>query len=382
MSVLYEFAVLGSATNAQVEALRLCLEQYIEPFGLKFGDEISWIVRPESFHPEQLTASVVVFFGGENAPKANVEELMRKAISIIPVVSKNTKVQAEIPEALHLLNCLELGLGEMQPVALAMLECVGLLPRQRRVFLSYRRDESTQVALQLFEALSAKLFHVFLDTHRIAVAEDFQEAIWHNLCDTDVLVMLDTPTYFESRWTSAELGRALAKGIPVLRIGWPDIKASRRTETAKHIELTQEQITSDASKLADEVTERICSAVESLRVESHAVRNANLVSKLRSSVAQIGGETIGSGVHKSVLIRLPNETIVAVYPTVGIPTSITLHAASANLPDQIVAVLYDHIGMNKSWVAHLAWLDDYIKPVKCVSISEAAWIFADWESTP
>jgi TIR domain len=68
---------------------------------------------------------------------------------------------------------------------------------------------------------SARLFDVFLDTHGIAPAEDFQTMLWHRLCDSDVLVMLDTPNYFGSRWTSAEFGRALAKGIAVLRVGWP-----------------------------------------------------------------------------------------------------------------------------------------------------------------
>jgi hypothetical protein len=35
-------------------------------------------------------------------------------------------------------------------------------------------------------------------------------------------VMLDTPTYFESKWTRQELGRARAKEIHVLRVVWPD----------------------------------------------------------------------------------------------------------------------------------------------------------------
>jgi hypothetical protein len=100
-----------------------------------------------------------------------------------------------------------------------LLECVGLLPRQRRVFVSYRRDEARQAALQMFDALSSRHFYVFLDTHGITPAEDFQAMLWHRLCDSDVLLMLDTPNYFEGRWTSAEFGRALAKGISVLRIG-------------------------------------------------------------------------------------------------------------------------------------------------------------------
>src|SRR5262249_25131364 len=57
-------------------------------------------------------------------------------------------------------------------------------------------------------SMSARHFDVFLDTHSVSVAADFQAALWHRLCDSDVLVMLDTPDYFASRWTTAEWGRA------------------------------------------------------------------------------------------------------------------------------------------------------------------------------
>lgn len=378
MSVLYEFAVLGAPTDAQINELRSLIEKSIEPFGLRLGHDVAWLDRPAKFIPDQLTASVAVFFGGVAAPAANVAELMRRAVPVIPVVSKLSKVPQEIPELLQSLNCLDLRSGGIQRVATAMLECVGLLPKQRRVFLSYRRDEATQVALQLFETLSAKLFDVFLDTHKIGVAEEFQAMLWHNLCDSDVLVMLDTKEYFGSRWTSAEFGRALAKGVSVLRIGWPGIKASRTTETAKHIELTPEQIDPDTGKLVDEVLDSICSTLESLRVESHATRNVTMVSKLRNDIEQIHGEIIGIGAHKAVQIRLANGSEVVVYPTVGIPTSTTLHDASTNSPDQTVAVLYDHIGIHRPWITHLEWLGSHIRPVRCVKLSEAAWEFADW----
>ena len=92
---------------------------------------------------------------------------------------------------------------------------------KRQVFLSYKRDESAAAAVQLFAELSARQYEVFLDTHSIAAGVDFQESLWHSLCDVDVLLMLDSPNYFASRWTAAEYGRALAKGIGVLRVEWP-----------------------------------------------------------------------------------------------------------------------------------------------------------------
>jgi hypothetical protein len=376
---LYEFAVLGTPTIPQLNELQACVAQSIEPMGLRLGHEVIWSVCPANFTPDQHNASVAVFFGAKGAPEANVSELMQRAVPVIPVVSKLTMVRNEIPEILQPLNCLDYSKGGAQRVATALLECVGLLPRQRRIFLSYRRDEARHAAVQLFEALSARLFDVFLDTHKIGVAEDFQAMLWHHLCDSDVLVMLDTPTYFDSRWTSAEFGRALAKGVSVLRIGWPGCKQSERTKTANSIELSQEEIDADTGKLVDDLVDRICMQLEVVRVESHAVRNVNLVSNLRNAIEQIQGVLIGVGAHKAVQIRLSDGRDVVVYPTVGVPTSTTLHEASMNSPNQSVAVIYDHIGLHPRWLVHLDWLGSHVSTAQWVKSSEAAWRFADWQ---
>ena len=80
----------------------------------------------------------------------------------------------------------------MSELASAILECVGLMRRQRRVFLSYRSVESRAAALQLHDLLTARGFDVFLDTHVIRPGDPFQDVLWHRLCDSDVLIMLDT----------------------------------------------------------------------------------------------------------------------------------------------------------------------------------------------
>ena len=141
--------------------------------------------------------------------------------------------------------------------------------------------------------------------------------LWHRLCDSDVLIMLDTPNYFASRWTSAEYGRALAKGISVLRVGWPDTTPSARTATACRAELVPTEIDSSTGRLADDVDQRICLQVEAVRSQSIAVRNLNLVSNLRNSVEQIGGSVSGEGLNRAVYVQLADGKDVVVYPTGG-----------------------------------------------------------------
>src|SRR3546814_1834253 len=105
-----------------------------------------------------------------------------------------------------------------------MLECVGLLRRQRRVFVSYRRVGSRAAALQLHDLLASRGFDVFLDTHDIRPGDTFQDVLLHRPVDSDVMVMHDTPTYFDSRWTRQDKGKASAEEVQVLRVIWPEHK--------------------------------------------------------------------------------------------------------------------------------------------------------------
>ena len=380
MTALYQLAVLGSPTDAQISEVEEVVGTAVGMFNLRLGHEVGWEVRPEVFNPDQQRSSAAVFFGGENPPLANVAKLLERGIPLLPIASGVNRVNEETPELLRPLNCLAYTANGPQRVATALLECAGLLPRQRRVFVSYRRGEARDAALQLFDALSARLFDVFLDTHGIPPAEDFQTMLWHRLCDSDVLVMLDTPGYFESRWTSAEFGRALAKGISVLRVGWPDCTPSARTATASRAELLPEEVDAATGRLADSAVERICLQLEEVRSQSHAVRSVNLVSNLRNAIQTIGGQLVGVGPNKAVYIRLPDGRNVVVYPTVGVPTSTTLHDASTNSPDQSVAVVYDHVGLHPRWLGHLDWLGQHIHSARWVKASEAGWQFADWEA--
>jgi hypothetical protein len=375
---LYELAVMGNPSAEQIDGLVGYLTQAVDLFGLRLHQEVAFSICPTQFHPPNRISSAVAFFGGAGVSDAGLSAILRAGISVLPIASSAESVKTEIPSQLQSLNCMIYGSDGPQRIAMALLECVGLLPRQRRIFLSYRRGEARGAALQLFDVLSSRLFDVFLDTHGIAPAEDFQTILWHRLCDSDVLVMLDTDTYFDSRWTSAEFGRALAKGISVLRIGWPSVRPSARTLTASQIDLTHDEVDIDSGRIADEVIDRICTQLEIVRSQSHAIRGRNLISKIQNGVECIQGQVTGVGLHNAIHVTLPDGRKVVVYPTVGIPTSVHLNQALDAAPDHSVAVAYDHVGLHQKWARHLDWLGENIKTVRWIKADEAAYILADW----
>lgn len=377
----YELAVMGSPSASQIAELESHIRKAVEPFGLQLGIDIAWTVRPVTFIPEPKQATAVIFFGGSDASGKNLHGLLQKGIPILPVASLYSRVPEEIPAELRALNCLSQQEDGMLRIASAWLECVGLLPQQRRVFISYRRTEAREAALQLFDQLSARHFDVFLDTHGIAPAENFQAMLWHHLCDSDVLVMLDTPTYFDSRWTAAEFGRALSKGISVLRIGWPTTTVSKRASTATQLNLLVDQdINLATGELTEQAIANISTLIEQLRSKSHALRSLNLFSRIQQSVEQLGATVNGVGLHRAINITLPDGRDVVLYPTLGIPTSRSLHEATDRCPDSSVAVVYDEVGMHPSWQDHIHWLDTHIRIASYVKSNEVGWTLADWEA--
>lgn len=380
MPIMYELALLGEPSAAQVDELKNSIQLMLEPFGLTLGQEVLWHVQPIAFHPDAERSSAAVFFGGPSAQQLDVSSVLQSSVPIVPVVSSLKLVGQEIPVALRALNCLALNEASMSRVAATLLECCGLLPRQRKVFLSYRRDEAKEAALQLYDALSLRQFDVFLDTHGVPPAEDFQAILWHRLCDADVLVMLDTPNYFDSRWTSAEFGRALAKGITVLRVGWPDASPSIRTATASRAELIAQELDPLSGRISEAAVERICDQVEQVRSQSLAVRRLNLVSNVRIGVERIGGSFLGTGRYGAVYALLPDGRSITIFTTLGVPTSASLHDASIYGAGSDVGVVYDAIGLLPAWQEHLDWLGTQVAVAKWLKAAEISWLLADWET--
>lgn len=378
---LYSIAVLGKPTKAQRRALDGHVRKAVDRFRLD-ADDIEILFDPARFSPDSRTSSAAIFFGGKGSAALDISSVIDIAtVPVLPVASQPDKVSKEIPLALRGLNCAFYGgPGGPERVFGALLECLGMLPRQRRVFLSYKRDESMAAAVQLFAELSARQYEVFLDTHSIAAGVDFQESLWHSLCDVDVLLMLDSPSYFASRWTVAEYGRALAKGIGVLRVEWPTAAPSSVVGTSSLVQLTSADFQPDSS-LQPTALDRVCDRLEDFRSLAHATRHLGIVGAVEDAVAKIHGRVEGMDAHRAMQIRLRSGKQLIVQPIVGVPTAVTLQQALERAGKLDSAIVYDHMGIKPSWLTHMSWLAASIKGTRWIKSTEAAWDLAGWEAT-
>lgn len=376
---LYEIAVLGNPSPEQLQAVEQGLQEAADAFQLQLGVDLILQTNPARFTPPQRTTAVAVYFGGPGGAARTVRGVLDPTSTIIiPVASTEDMVSKEIPLELRFLNCHLSDRGGSDRLNSTILECLGLLRRQRRVFLSYRRSEAKAAALQLFDVLSSRGYEVFLDTHGVARAVDFQEALWHKLCDVDVMVMLETPTYFQSRWTREEFGRALAKNIGVLRVQWPDTTPSTETQTCSRVEIVPEELNAASGALAPEALERISDQLERFRSLSFAVRRLSAMTQLTKAIESIQGKVLGVGAHFTMRVQLPSGNDLSVSPVIGVPDSNSLHEAMVRAEGQPAAVLYDHVGVLPSWNDHLQWLGQNIPRAYWIRSSQAAWDLAGW----
>jgi hypothetical protein len=383
---IYEFAILGNVSPEQRQCLINTLGEMISEFGLVLGSEVKIYDSNNLAGRNRTAAFAAVYFGGATETDLDAaSSVYADSVPLIPVVENLAQFSTSIPDFMKATNgfCLKKEDSEMVELATIMLECAGLLRRQRRVFVSYRRTESREAALQMHDILTSRGFDVFLDTHEIRPGDPFQDVLWHRLCDSDVLIMLDTPTYFESRWTREEIGRARAKEIHVLRVIWPDHQPNKMTDLAETIYLKKEDLEQDSGPVVTDKVDEIALKVESVRSRSIAARYMSITGRLRADVEKIGASFEGIGAHRAISIKLVDDRTIWAYPIVGVPTAETLHdiANKARIADQreIPVLVYDDIGIRESWSEHLQWLEDNIQAVRGLKITQAGWMLAAWE---
>jgi hypothetical protein len=102
--------------------------------------------------------------------------------------------------------------------------CLRLRHPNTNIFISYRAIDGSDIAQQLYKFLKKKGFEVFLDKAKdeyndessIPPGTDVRIEIENNLGKSDLVLLLDTPRAWESRWIRLEINIANGRLIPIL----------------------------------------------------------------------------------------------------------------------------------------------------------------------
>jgi hypothetical protein len=327
-----------------------------------------------------IAPAVAVYFSGDHSSdRAEVEALVEKAVPVLPVVDALEGYTANTPDVLHSINAIAVTTETGLPaLANLVLENLSLLRRSRRLFLSYRRADSTAAAHQLRVAFDDEGYDPFLDTSSVPKGDDFQAVLMHRLLDSDVMIVLDTKNFLSSRWTREELAAASAMGVGLLRVVWPGVARVPYAELAEHLYLDPRDFVDEL--LTVKAIARIIDAVEALRARCIAARHTNLVVEFCDEAKRIGAVTsIQPG--RYVLAILPDGRRIAAIPAVGVPDANLYHDASGRFPsegehaDEAVLV-YNDSGMLDTWKAFLNWLDEHL-PVRGLRVTDTVTRLGD-----
>ena len=367
MKFKYQIIFLGSVDERVCQLTDLLFAKIRE---LKLLDEAFKIILEVGFN-EYLgnQPAYAVYFGGDGGSFKNlkeIEDLKKEGVAILPIFKDS--FSKEIPEILKNQNGLKYSPNENEKIVSLILESFGKLRSTRKVFVSYRRDQSSSIAIQLYEALERKNFDVFLDTHSIKQGEPFQEELWHRMADSDVVVLLNTSKFLESKWCKKEIAEASTKRIGVVQLIWPGHKPEDFADISFPVQLEPANFNNwlndnpFMSRLkADFVDELVC-LVESVRARNLASRQDSIITEFLN---------IGNKVGRNLVLqyeRVINEDLGCrkkniFVPAVGIPQSIDCEQ-SEKIKREIsdsdhvkVHVIYDDLRIRNKWLDHLKWLN-------------------------
>ncbi len=160
------------------------------------------------------------------ATDADLDDRIRSALAattvVIPVVDDLVEYADHVPPSLVPANGFEWrDPSDGRKLARILLEDLGIEDRNRRVFISHKRDDGLGAAEQLHDHLSHVGFRPFIDRFHIRTGERVQDSIADALEDHAFLLLLETPLAHTSRWVFDEVNYALSHTMGTLILRWP-----------------------------------------------------------------------------------------------------------------------------------------------------------------
>lgn len=342
-------------------------------------DVFSYLTAKDFATRDNRLPSVALFFGGDAGSEDDViTTLIADSTVIIPLISDIKKVSSQIPKVLQHINALKFDDAVDSPDRIVSLifETFKLLRKERKLFISYKRDDAQPLADRLYDELDKRGFDVFLDVRSVPPAKDFQESLWHRMSDSDVIILIDTPGFRKSRWTTAELAQANATNIQILHLLWPGQNEDGASSFSYFFKLKDENfeggIPGKGEELLPDSAVSICDMAERLRARALAARHRYLIDNFCDTARDQGFHPAVQP-ERWISLKKSGGRLLAIIPAVGIPTSDRIneifHSMSAlpTKPDDLW-IIYDNRGVMASWLEHLNWLDQHL-PIRSVQMS-------------
>lgn len=385
MTFKYQLIFLGDVENTAYGEIKKRFYELTRQMGMP--EEAFVNICATDFETLYLNKqpSFVFYFGRKdhhNRDKIILEKLMANGDAIIPVFFHDGAFYDEIPEVIQKMNGKLYKTEFVDRFANYALESLRLMRENRKLFISYRRTDSTPVANQLFDALVRNNYDAFLDAYSIGAARNFQEELHHRLSDCDVLIQLYTGNFKNSEWCLEEIVAANQKQIGVVEVVWPGQELDMHNQLCEPIQLKPDDFEEgykDANSVLTATTlNKILLIVESVRARNMAARQDNLVGEFIAEANKYGHKVIQE--YKYLVEHLEDGGCRVYIPAVGVPQSYDCYM-SLKFRDLLVSpstttyLIYDDLRIKQDWIKHLDWLNNSTLEVKTIKKNDfALWL--------
>jgi len=367
----YQIIFLGDVANPACEAIKRRFYEKTHEMGLPTESFIEIYSGNFTACYQNKQPSFVYYFGKKdhnNLDADKLDILMTNGDAIIPVYFQKDSFLEEIPKVAWKMNGKVYSDEKTDSFVNYALEALRLMRQNRKLFISYRRSDSTVVANQLFDALVRCNYDVFLDTYSIGAAKNFQEELHHRLSDCDILIQLYTKEFKASEWCLEEIVAANQKQIGVIELVWPGMKLDIHNHLCEPILLTKDNFSTDYNDpkavLTEETVSVIAKKVESVRARNMAARQDGLVGEFIKEAKKTGRVMVQE--YKYLVERLNDDNVNVFIPAVGVPQSYDCFESLQfktllKNPKTKIHLIYDDLRLKRRWIEHLDWLNQSLE---------------------
>jgi TIR domain len=175
-----------------------------------------WATR----HQGAVRRTLVWVGDAQLAPPAIAPSQMPSRTRVLPLLPQGASVNSLPPDVDKQVAAFYAP-GHIAQCAPHVLTAAGVLDESFRLFISYKWDDSRELAAQLFDALSHHQFDVYLDRFRTNPGTNFLERIREELADKSCVLLLDSEHVDASPWVAAEYAFARQYRLGLMALDLP-----------------------------------------------------------------------------------------------------------------------------------------------------------------
>lgn len=305
-------------------------------------------------------------------PSKEVENLIRSYMNrrmILPIAQNPDDFKTKFPEGLKQLNGFFLKKDDMESLLRLknyIATYFGLLEGNKKVFISYRRTDTEPLAHKLHSELVKRKFHPFLDAYSIEEGVNFQDYLRHELVDSEVVILLDTPNFNSSDYCMEEFNIANQERIPVVDVRF---RVNPKTNLHRFCCYWETDLDCNAANSNSDLVCKIIELMETVRVSAYKFKRDYVLDEFNALCRKYDLSVVECG----SFIRC-DTTHECFYPLTNIPTATDMYKVNSFFSKMPLfstyakKILYNGNYCREDVSSYLSWLDSNL-PIHIFNIT-------------